>query len=265
MPSPNPYEIALDKNSANYVSLSPLSFLARTAAVYPESTAVIHGKIKRNWRETYARCARMAAALKRRGIGVGYTVSMMAANTPECLEAHFGAPMAGGVLNALSIRLDADSIAFILQHCDCKILITDREFSGVISRALSKMSQKPLVVDIDDPSANSGERLGELTYEEFLADGEAGAAWDLPADEWQAIALDYTSGTTGNPKGVVYHHRGAYLNAIGNAITWAMPHHPTYLWTLPMFHCNGWCFPWTITAMAGTHVCLRRITAQDGI
>jgi len=260
MPSPNPYEIALNKNAANYVSLSPLSFLRRTAAVFPERTAVIHGSMKRTWRETFERCIRMAAALKRRGIGVGDTVSMMAPNIPEILEAHFGVPMAGAVLNALNVRLDADTIAFILQHADSKVLMVDHEFSSVISKALSKMSQKPLVIDIADSS--SGEHLGEMNYEEFLAEGESRYAWDLPADEWQAIALNYTSGTTGNPKGVVYHHRGAYLNAIGNAMTWAMPHHPIYLWTLPMFHCNGWCFPWTITAMAGTHVCLRRITAK---
>ncbi len=261
MPSPNPYEMALDKNAANYVPLSPLTFIRRTAAVFPDRTAVIHGSLSRTWRQTYDRCVRLASALKRRGIGVGDTVAMMAPNIPENLEAHFGVPMSGAVLNALNIRLDADTIAFILQHADCKVLITDREFSPCISKALARLERRPLVIDIDDPTAASGDRLGEMTYEEFLAQGDPNFDWDLPADEWQAIALNYTSGTTGNPKGVVYHHRGAYLNAIGNILTWAMPHHPVYLWTLPMFHCNGWCFPWTVTAMAGTHVCLRRVTA----
>ncbi len=261
MPSPNPYEMSLDKNAANYVPLSPLTFIRRTAAVFPDRTAVIHGSLRRSWRQTYDRCVRLASALKRRGIGVGDTVALMAPNISENLEAHFGVPMSGAVLNALNIRLDADTIAFILQHADCKVLITDCEFSPCISKALARLQRRPLVIDIDDPTAASGDRLGELTYEEFLTQGDPNFAWDLPADEWQAIALNYTSGTTGNPKGVVYHHRGAYLNAIGNILTWAMPHHPVYLWTLPMFHCNGWCFPWTVTAMAGTHVCLRRVTA----
>ena len=186
----------------------------------------------------------------------------MSPNIPELLEAHFGVPMAGAVLNALNIRLDAESIAFILQHSETKVLITDSEFSGVIGKALERMPDKPLVIDIDDPRGKGGTLLGELNYEQLLVEGDPEFAWELPADEWQAISLNYTSGTTGNPKGVVYHHRGAYLNAIGNALTWAMPHFPTYLWTLPMFHCNGWCFPWTITAMAGTHVCLRQVTAK---
>ena len=258
----NPYEIALDKNDANYTPLSPLTFIRRTAAVFPERTAVIHGAIRRSWRETFERCIRLAAALKKRGIGVGDTVCVMAPNIPELLEAHFGVPMAGAVLNALNIRLDAETIAFVLQHSDCKVLITDREFSGVIAKALERVGDKPLVIDIDDQYAQSGKLLGELTYEQFLAEGNSYFGWELPGDEWQAISLNYTSGTTGNPKGVVYHHRGAYLNAVGNALTWAMPHHPVYLWTLPMFHCNGWCFPWTITAMAGTHVCLRQVTAK---
>ncbi len=258
----NPYEIDLEKNAANYVALTPLSFIRRTAAVYPERTAVIHGDLRRSWRESYGRCVRLASALKRRGIELGDTVAVMTPNIPECFEAHFGVPMAGAVLNALNIRLDAESIAFILQHSESKVLITDSEFSGVIGRALERMPEKPLVIDIDDPRGKGGDALGELNYEQFLAGGDPEFAWELPDDEWQAISLNYTSGTTGNPKGVVYHHRGAYLNAIGNALTWAMPHFPTYLWTLPMFHCNGWCFPWTITAMAGTHVCLRQVTAK---
>jgi fatty-acyl-CoA synthase len=258
----NPYEMELDRNPANHVPLSPLSFLQRTASVYPERTAVIHGPVRRTWRETYERCRRLASALARRGIGLGDTVSVMAPNVPEAMEAHFGIPMVGAVLNALNVRLDAATIAFILQHGECKVLITDREFSATITEALRMLPKRPLVIDIDDPLAAGGERIGELTYEEFLAEGDPGFEWRLPADEWQAIALNYTSGTTGNPKGVVYHHRGAYLNAMGNVLTWGMGHHPVYLWTLPMFHCNGWCFPWTITAMAGTHVCLRRVEAK---
>jgi fatty-acyl-CoA synthase len=262
MYKPNPYEVALDKNAANYVPLSPLTFIRRTAEVFPEHTAVIHGGLKRTWHNTYARCLRLASALKRNGIGLGDTVCVMAPNIPESLEAHFGVPMAGAILNALNIRLDAPAISFILQHCECKVLITDREFSGVIGKALESVADRPLIIDIDDPLAKGGTLLGDMNYEEFLAQGDAGFAWELPKDEWQAISLNYTSGTTGNPKGVVYHHRGAYLNAIGNVLTWAMPHHPVYMWSLPMFHCNGWCFPWTITAMAGTHVCLRQVTAK---
>jgi fatty-acyl-CoA synthase len=260
----NPYEMDLDRNPANHVPLSPLSFLQRTASVYPDRTAVVHGPLRRTWRETYERCRRLASALARRGIGLGLgdTVSVMAPNIPEAMEGHFGIPMAGAVLNALNVRLDAATIAFILQHGDCKVLITDREFSATIAEALRMLPKRPLVIDIDDPLASGGERIGELTYEEFLAEGDPDFDWRLPADEWQAIALNYTSGTTGNPKGVVYHHRGAYLNAMGNVLTWGMDHHPVYLWTLPMFHCNGWCFPWTITAMAGTHVCLRRVEAK---
>jgi fatty-acyl-CoA synthase len=262
MSSPNPYQLGLDKNAANYVPLSPLTFIRRTAEVYPERTAVIHGNLRRTWKQTYERCVRLASALKRRGIGLGDTVSLMGPNIPETLECHFGIPMAGAVLNALNIRLDADAIAFMLQHSESKVLITDREFSPVIGKALSMVQRKPAVIDIDDPLAKGGERLGELTYDEFLAQGDPDYAWEFPADEWRAITLNYTSGTTGNPKGVVYHHRGAYLNAMGNVLTWAMPHFPVYLWTLPMFHCNGWCFPWTVTAMAGTHVCLRAVTSK---
>ncbi|CAK0755247.1 fatty-acyl-CoA synthase [Azospirillaceae bacterium] len=263
MSTQNPYETDLDRNSANFVPLSPLSLIRRTAAVYPHRTAVIHGRIKRSWGETYERCIRLASALAGRGIGKGDTVSVMAPNIPELFEAHFGIPMCGGILNALNIRLDAEALAFILTHSETKILITDRDFSSVIGKALEKMEKPPLVIDIDDPqSTTAGERLGSLTYEEFISNGDPHYQWQMPRDEWQAISLNYTSGTTGNPKGVVYHHRGAYLNAIGNVLTWGMGHHPIYLWTLPMFHCNGWCFPWTITAQAGTHVCLRQITAK---
>jgi len=265
MPStPNPYEIALDRNAANHVPLSVLSFIRRTAAVYPQRTAVIHGPLQRTWAETYQRCVRLASALAARGIGKGDTVAVMAPNIPEVLECHFGVPMTGAVLNALNIRLDAEMIAFILRHSETKVLITDREFSPVVGRALGLLgpAERPLVVDIDDPQGKGGELLGELTYENFLAAGDPGFAWSLPDDEWQAISLNYTSGTTGNPKGVVYHHRGAYLTAVGNVLVSALPHHPVYLWTLPMFHCNGWCFPWTITLMAGTHVCLRTVAAK---
>ena len=259
----NPYETDLDRNAANHVPLSPLSFIRRTAAVYPYRTAVIHGDLKRNWGETYQRCVRLASALTKRGIGVGDTVAVMAPNIPEALEAHFGVPMAGAVLNALNIRLDAAAITFILNHSDTKVLITDRDFSAVIKPALEQLGRSILVIDIDDPQAKGGELLGETTYERFLESGDPGYSWRLPDDEWRAISLNYTSGTTGTPKGVVYHHRGAYLNAMGNVLTWSMADGPVYLWTLPMFHCNGWCFPWTITAMAGTHVCLRAVTAKS--
>ena len=263
-PRHNPYEIDLEQNAANTVPLSPLSFLRRTAAVYPQRIAVIHGPLRRTWAETYERCVRLASALGKRGIGLGDTVAVMAPNTPEAFEAHFGVPMVGAVLNALNIRLDAEALAFILEHGEAKVLLTDREFSPVISKAVHMLppERRPIVIDIDDPQAKGGELIGEQTYEQFLETGDPSFDWPMPANEWQAIALNYTSGTTGNPKGVVYHHRGAYLNAMGNVVTWAMPHHPVYLWTLPMFHCNGWCFPWTVTAMAGTNVCLRAITAK---
>ena len=257
----NPYEMGLDKNAANYVPLSPIGFLARSAAVYPNRLAVVHGKRRYSWREALERCRRLAAALAARGVGRGDTVALMAPNLPEAFEAHFGVPMAGAVLNALNIRLDPDTIAFILRHSEAKVLITDTEFAPVIRRALTQLDQSPAVIDIADPSGPGGERLGEMEYETFLATGDPNFTEVPPKDEWDAIALNYTSGTTGNPKGVVYHHRGAYLNALGNILVWGMRHHPVYLWTLPMFHCNGWCFPWTITAMAGTHVCLRRVEA----
>ena len=257
---PNPYEIDLDRNPANYAPLTPLTFIDWSASVYPARVAVIHGSRRYTWAETYARTRRLASALARRGIGVGDTVAVMLSNTPEMYECHFGVPMAGAVLNALNTRLDAEAIAFMLGHGGAKVLITDREFSGTIAKALDKVEERPIVIDVDDPEYDGpGGRLGELDYETFLAAGDPAFAWQRPADEWQAIALNYTSGTTGNPKGVVYSHRGAYLNGVGNLLTWSMPRHAVYLWTLPMFHCNGWCFPWSMAANAGTNVCLRRV------
>ncbi len=256
----NPFEQDLDRNAANFASLTPLTFIEWSASVYPHRPAVIHGARHFTWSETYARARRLAAALVGRGVGVGDTVAAMLSNTPEMYECHFGVPMTGAVLNTLNTRLDADAIGFMLGHGEAKVLITDREFAGTIAGALAKLDRKPLVIDVDDPEyAGPGNRLGEIDYEAFLADGDPGFAWQPPADEWQAIALNYTSGTTGNPKGVVYSHRGAYLNGVGNILTWGMPRHAVYLWTLPMFHCNGWCFPWTMAANAGTNVCLRRV------
>ena len=259
--STNPYEVGLGKNAANYVPLSPIGFLLRSAAVYPKRPAVVHGERRYSWREALERCRRLASALAARGVGRGDTVAVMAPNIPEAFEAHFGVPMSGAVLNALNIRLDPETIAFTLKHGEAKVFVTDTEFAPVVGKALAQLEQKPLVVDIVDASGPGGERLGEMDYEAFLAAGDPAFAELTPEDEWDAIALNYTSGTTGNPKGVVYHHRGAYLNALGNVLVWGMRQHPVYLWTLPMFHCNGWCFPWTITAMAGTHVCLRRVEA----
>ena len=258
--TPNPYEQDLDRNPANHAPLTPLTFIEWSASVYPARSAVIHGARRFTWKETYARCRRLASALARRGVGVGDTVAAMLANTPEMYECHFGVPMAGAVLNTLNTRLDPDAIAFMLEHGEAKILISDREFAGTIAAALAKVARKPLVIDVDDPEYDGlGERLGGMDYEAFIAGGDPGFAWQPPADEWQAIALNYTSGTTGNPKGVVYSHRGAYLNGVGNILTWGMPRHAVYLWTLPMFHCNGWCFPWSMAANAGTNVCLRRV------
>jgi len=256
----NPYALGLDKNPANYVPLSPLSYLARSAYVYPERPSVIHGARRFTWRETYARCRRLASALAARGIGAGDTVAAMLPNVPAMAEAAFGVPMCGAVLNTLNTRLDAEAIAFMLGHGEAKVLLTDAEFSATIEKALTLLTgPKPLVIDVHDELYAGGKRLGEIEYEDFLAGGDPDYAWALPADEWDAICLNYTSGTTGDPKGVVYHHRGAYLNAASNIISWAMPPHTVYLWTLPMFHCNGWCFPWTLAANAGVNVCLRRV------
>ena len=259
----NPYALGLDQNPANFAALSPLSFIARTAAVYPQRTAVVHQGVRRNWAETYSRCRRLASALEKRGIGKGDTVAVMAPNLPEVFEAHFGVPMAGAVLNALNIRLDAEAIAFILQHGEAKVVIVDREFSETIARAIKIARINPIVIDIDDPSFEGGELIGEMDYEAFISAGDPDYEWQLPADEWDAITLNYTSGTTGDPKGVVYHHRGAYLNAVSNVLSWNMGDAPVYLWTLPMFHCNGWCFPWSIAAAAGVSVCLRHVRADE--
>jgi fatty-acyl-CoA synthase len=268
----SPYATGLDKNAANFVPLSPIGFLRRTAEVYPQRTAMIYGARRQSWRETLTRCRRLASALVEHGIGRGDTVAVMSPNLPEAFEAHFGVPMAGAVLNMLNIRLDVDAIAFILKHGEAKVLLTEGEFAPIIKAALAQLDEKPLVIDIVDPAV-PGERIGSMEYEAFIAGGDPEFAGLTPNDEWDAIALNYTSGTTGNPKGVVYHHRGAYLEALGNILVWSMGQHPVYLWTLPMFHCNGWCFTWTVSALAGTHVCLRRVEAgavydaieQDGV
>lgn len=260
----NIYDIDLDQTPANYTPLSPLSFIRRSAAVYPDVTSLIHGKRRYTWKETYARCKRLGSALAKRGIKKGDTVAVMASNTPEMYECAFGPAMIGAVVNTLNVRLDGDIIGFSLNHGEAKVLITDREFSATIKVALEKIGRDIIVIDIDDPEYDGeGEKLGEMDYEAFLATGDEDLEWDLPDNEWDAISLNYTSGTTGDPKGVVYHHRGAYLNAVCNVLGWNMTHHPVYLWTLPMFHCNGWCFPWTIAALAGTNVCLRRVNAKE--
>ena len=253
------FEHNLDRNAANATPLSPLDFLRRAAAVYPDKIAVIHGSHRTTYRELYARACRLASALQRRGIGRGDTVAIMAPNTPAMLEAHYGVPMAGAILNSLNIRLDPATIAFVLEHGGAKVLLTDREFSEVVRAALNRIENPPLVVDIDDALAESGGPIGELDYEALLAEGDANADSGEPADEWQSISLLYTSGTTGNPKGVVYHHRGAYLNAFGNMITFGLGRDSVYLWTLPMFHCDGWTFTWAVTAACATHVCLRKV------
>ena len=262
-----PYDTDLDRNPANFQPLTPLGFLERAARIHPAHTAIVHGQIRRSYAEFYARARRLASALARHGIGRGDTVSVMLPNTPAMLEAHYGVPMCGAVLNSLNTRLDAAILAFTLEHAETKVLIVDREFSGVMQEALARARVKPLVIDYDDPeylghNGARGERIGGIEYEDFIAGGDPGYVWAMPADEWDAIALNYTSGTTGDPKGVVYHHRGAHLLAMGNVITCGMGAHPVYLWTLPMFHCNGWCFPWTLSIVAGTHVCLRQVRAK---
>ncbi len=257
----NPYAHDLDRNPANYAALTPISFIARTAQVWPQRLAVVHGARRYTWSETYARSRRLASALVGCGVGRGDTVAVMLANTPEMIEAHFGVPMAGAVLNTLNTRLDADALAFMLDHGEAKVLITDTEYAPVIAAAVARARRKPRVIDVADSEGPGGARLGEIDYEALLAGGDPAFAWQPPADEWDAISLNYTSGTTGNPKGVVYHHRGAYLNALSNIVDWGMPRHAVYLWTLPLFHCNGWCFPWTMAANAGVNVCLRKVEA----
>jgi 3-(methylthio)propionyl---CoA ligase len=258
-----PYDIDLDRNPANFQPLTPLSLLERAAAVFPHRTAIIHGSMRRSYAEFYARARRLASALVQRGIGRGDTVSVLLANTPAMLEGHYGVPMTGAVLNTINTRLDAPIAAFQLDHAQAKVLITDREFSKLAKETLALARSKPLIIDYDDPEySGPGERLGAVEYEQFLAAGNPDYDWAMPNDEWDAISLNYTSGTTGDPKGVVYHHRGAYLLAIGNVLTGSMRKHCVYLWTLPMFHCNGWCFPWTLSVVAGTHVCLRQVRAR---
>jgi fatty-acyl-CoA synthase len=260
MRSTHPYQHGLDKNPANFVALSPLSYIQRTAHIYPERLAVIYAERRQTWATTYTRCRQLASALQARGVGVGDTVAVMLPNVPAMLEAHFGVPMSGAVLNTLNTRLDAEAIAFMLQHGEATVLLTDREFASVVEKALTLLGDKrPFVIEVEDDLAPPGKALGDVDYESFIAQGDPQLAWQLPADEWDAIALNYTSGTTGNPKGVVTHHRGAYLNAANNVLSWQLPHHAVYLWTLPMFHCNGWCFPWTLALVAGTSVCLRRV------
>ena len=257
-----PYDIDLDRNAANFQPLTPLSFLERSAAVFPDHTAIIHGTLRRSYAEFYVRARRLGSALAKRGIKRGDTVSALLANTPAMLECHYGVPMAAGVLNTINTRLDAAIVAFQLDHADAKVVLVDREFSKLAKEALALAKVKPLVIDYADPEfTGPGERIGATEYEDFLAAGEADFAWEMPQDEWDAISLNYTSGTTGDPKGVVYHHRGAYLLAVGNVLTGSMSKHCVYLWTLPMFHCNGWCLPWTLSVVAGTHVCLRQVRA----
>lgn len=264
---PNPYRQGLDRNPANYAPLSPVSFVAWAAEVFPERCAVVHASTRYTWAQMLERARRLASLLAAREIGAGDTVSVLLPNIPPMLDVHFGVPTTGGVLNTINTRLDASTVAFQLRHSAAKVLIVDREFAPLARQALDTLADEghplPFVVDVDDPAYDGpGERIGAVEYEAWLAAGDPAHGGSLPQDEWDAIGLNYTSGTTGDPKGVVVHHRGAYLNAIGNVLAWALPRHPVYLWTLPMFHCNGWCFPWTVPAVAGTNVCLRRVEAK---
>ena len=264
----NIYEHGLDKNAANFSPITPISFIERAATIYPNKVAVAHGNLKRTWSETYARTRQLASALIKAGVGVGDTVAVMLPNTPPMVEAHFGVPMVGAVLNSLNTRLDPEAIAFMLNHGEAKVVIVDPEFSGVMKKALAMVqAESPrdiLVIDvIDQEYEGASEKLGKVDYDTFIAGGDPNHAWRMPKDEWESICLNYTSGTTGNPKGVVYHHRGAAINAVSNILEWDMPKHPVYLWTLPMFHCNGWCFPWTVAARAGVNVCLRKVDAKS--
>jgi len=266
----NIFETNLNKNPANHTPMTPLSFIERAAQVYPDQLAIIHGNLRQDWATTYSRCKKLASALQKIGIGIGDTVAVMLPNTPPMVEAHFGVPMSGAVLNCLNTRLDPEAIAFMLNHGESRVVLIDPEFSLTMKKALAIAKQQPnsrveqiIVIDIEDDLFDGySETLGKINYEEFLASADPSFDWLMPVDEWQAICLNYTSGTTGNPKGVVYHHRGAATNAISNILEWDMPRHPVYLWTLPMFHCNGWCFAWTIAARAGVNVCLRRVDAK---
>ncbi|MBF6630677.1 MAG: acyl-CoA synthetase [Comamonas sp.] len=261
----SPFNQYLDRNTANFAALTPLSFIERTASIYPERLAVVHGNLRQTWKQTYTRCCQLASSLQQAGIGKNDTVAVILPNTPPMVEAHFGIPMAGAVLNTLNTRLDAEALAFMLDHGEAKALIVDPEFAPVIEKALKLRSSKTplLVIQVEDALyGDAALQVGSCSYEDFVARGDANFAWEMPEDEWDAIALNYTSGTTGNPKGVVYHHRGAAMNAISNVLEWDMPKHSVYLWTLPMFHCNGWCFPWTVAARAGVNVCLRRMDAK---
>lgn len=263
MPANSPFHAdGLGKTAANHAPLTPLSLLARTAEVYPHHLAVVYGTRRYTWAQTAERCRRLASTLAAAGVGCGDTVAVMGANTPETIEAHFGVPMAGAVLNTLNTRLDAPTLAFMLRHAEAKVLIADTEFSATVRDTLALLDRPPLVIDIDDRQGPRGARMGAVDYEGFIALGDPNFTGGQPLDEWQAIALNYTSGTTGNPKGVVYHHRGAYLAALSNMIDWGMPRHSVMLWTLPLFHCNGWCFPWTMAANAGTNICLRRVEPE---
>ena len=263
MNSTTPYAHGLDKKPANFTALTPLTFLERAAHVYPGHPAVIHGSDSYSWAQVYARCKRFASALAQRGVGRGDTVAALAPNTPAIFEASFAVPMCGAVLNTINTRLDVATVAFMLDHGEAKVLITDRELSAVAQAAVARCASPPLVIDVDDAQAIGGELFGEIEYEALLGSGDPDYVWHWPNDEWDAITLNYTSGTTGNPKGVVYHHRGAYLNAMSNIVGWNLGHHPVYLWTLPMFHCNGWCFPWTLAAVGGTSVCTRKVDASQ--
>ena len=258
------YDTDLPRTPANFAPMTPLAFIQRTAEVYPDRLAIVHGELRQSWADTYARCRRLASALQSRGIGRNDTVAVMLPNTPPMVEAHFGIPMAGAVLNTLNTRLDPEAVAFMLDHGEARAIVVDPEFAAIVKKALAlRQSKAPLlVVDVEDALYGEGQKIGGLTYEALVAEGDPAFEWHYPGDEWDAIALNYTSGTTGNPKGVVYHHRGAATNAISNVLEWDMPKHAVYLWTLPMFHCNGWCFPWTVAARAAVNVCLRRVEAK---
>ncbi|MBQ0132083.1 MAG: AMP-binding protein, partial [Comamonas sp.] len=262
----SPFNQYLDRNAANFAALTPLSFIERTASIYPQRLAIVHGALRQTWGQTYARCRQLASSLQQAGIGKNDTVAVILPNTPPMVEAHFGVPMAGAVLNTLNTRLDPQALAFMLDHGEAKALIVDPEFAPLIDKALKlrERSTPMLIIQVEDALyGDAAMQVGSISYENFVARGDADFAWEMPEDEWDAIALNYTSGTTGNPKGVVYHHRGAATNAISNVLEWDMPKHSVYLWTLPMFHCNGWCFPWTVAARAGVNVCLRRIDAKS--